>query len=83
MLNTGDVVNMSAMFSQAKNTDPDVLLWDTSKVVNMGHMFDGAKQAIPTVDEWDVSKVTDMQYMFRDTSNSRINISKKSTERSG
>ena len=76
MLNTGDVVNMSAMFSQAKNTDPDVLLWDTSKVVNMGHMFDGAKQAIPTVDEWDVSKVTDMQYMFRDTSNSRINISK-------
>ena len=35
MLNTGDVVNMSAMFSQAKNTDPDVLLWDTSKVVNM------------------------------------------------
>lgn len=63
-LDTSQVTDMSFMFADTAEANPDVSGWDTSRVENMSFMFSGAKKARPDISGWDMSQVTDMRGMF-------------------
>ena len=58
-------VDMSRMFSNAKNFDGDISKWDVSRAENMRGMFLGATSFNGDLTKWDVSSVKDMSDMFR------------------
>ncbi len=60
---TSSVTDMSNMFYDARQTNPDTSGWDTSNVTNMENMFYDARQATPSTG-WDTSNVTNMKGMF-------------------
>ncbi len=64
-LNTSEVKNMSAMFSDCSITSLDLSNFNTSSVENMKYMFNRCKK-LEAVDmsNWDTSKVKDMNDMF-------------------
>lgn len=61
---TSEVTDMSNMFNNAIQAEPDTSGWDTSKVTSMKSMFYLAAAAQPVTGGWDTSKVTDMSKMF-------------------
>ena len=65
-LDTGNVTNMSDMFSGASSLNSlDVSKWDTSKVTDMHYMFNSARSLKSLdVSNWDTGNVTDMSRMF-------------------
>ena len=62
--NVSNVINMSAMFTEAKNFNADISSWDVSNVVDMSRMFSEAESFNQDISSWDVSNVTDMRAMF-------------------
>ena len=62
--NTSKVTNMSSMFKQAHNVEPETEAWDTSKVTDMSEMFKGASSADPNTSNWNTSKVENFEGMF-------------------
>ncbi len=64
-LNTSEVKNMYAMFSNCAITSLNLSSFNTSSVENMKYMFNSCKK-LETVDmsNWDTSKVKDMTDMF-------------------
>ena len=65
---TSEVTDMSRMFANSPNVQPETGDWDVSNVTTMYRMFAGAKKANPDVRNWDVSSVTNMSAMFSSTS---------------
>ncbi|MDK8354024.1 BspA family leucine-rich repeat surface protein, partial [Actinotignum sanguinis] len=63
-MDTSSVVDMSRMFLQTYNANPDVSNWDTSKVTNMSSVFDHVRRFHPDVSKWDTGNVTKMSSMF-------------------
>ncbi|MGJ8664485.1 MAG: BspA family leucine-rich repeat surface protein, partial [Marinicella sp.] len=63
--NTSSVTNMTAMFINTSNANPNTSNWDTGNVWNFGGMFDNALSANPDVSLWDTSSATDMSGMFQ------------------
>ena len=59
-----NVTNVSKMFLQANDANPDTSSWDTSNIFNMSQMFLSAWDANPDTSNWDTSNVTDMSFMF-------------------
>ena len=72
---TGNITNMSWMFSNASSFNQDISSWDTSSVTTMGYMFDSASSFNQDISSWDTSSVTDMSGMFLDASSFNQDIS--------
>ncbi len=73
--NTSQVLNMSSMFFNAVNADPDTSGWDTSNVTNMASLFSGASSANPDVSGWDTSSVTNMSSIFKGLTSANPDVS--------
>ncbi|MFK5854533.1 MAG: BspA family leucine-rich repeat surface protein, partial [Bacteroidota bacterium] len=58
------VTNMSQMFQNAVQANPDTSGWNTSTVTTMQVMFQNAIAANPDTSNWDTSAVTNMGFMF-------------------
>ena len=73
--NTGNVKNMSYMFSGASSTTLDVSNFDTSNVINMDSMFAGTSVSNLNLDNFNTSKVENMSGMFYDSKVSTLDLS--------
>ena len=74
-LDTSNVTDMSDMFYDVKQADPNTSTWDTSNVTNMFGMFRAATKANPDVSNWITSKVTDTRFMFGQATSATPNVS--------
>ena len=61
---TGQVIDMSSLFSFDFSFDAQIGYWDTRNVVNMSRMFFFAQNFNQSLDNFDTSSVTDMHWMF-------------------
>lgn len=61
---TSNVLDMTAMFSLARNFNSNISSWDTSSVVYMSFMFALAKCFNQNINSWDISNVVAMPGMF-------------------
>ena len=73
--NTGNVKNMSYMFSGASSTTLDVSNFDTSNVINMDSMFADTSVSNLNLDNFNTSKVENMSGMFYDSKVSTLDLS--------
>lgn len=73
---TGNVTDMSCLFSSILNFNQDISKWDVSNVNDMKHMFSGARNFNQDISEWNVSNVTNMYGMFSCASEFNQDISK-------
>jgi surface protein len=62
---TGNVTDMSTLFSSKTNFNDDISNWDVSSVTNMSSMFQFAFIFDQPLNTWDVSSVTNMGTMFQ------------------
>jgi hypothetical protein len=62
--NTGNVTNMSQMFTFCLLFNSNIGTWNTTNVVNMGSMFSGATLFNADISNWSVNNVVDMSNMF-------------------
>ena len=75
--NTGNVKNMSYMFSGASSTTLDVSNFDTSNVINMASMFESSGLTSLNLANFDTANVINMLSMFNKTSIKTIYVSNK------
>ena len=61
---TGQVTDMSFLFSGDSDFNGDIGYWDVSSVVDMSSMFEYADSFDRDLSGWDVSSVVDMSSMF-------------------
>ncbi len=73
-LDTTNVTDLSRMFANVKNADPNISGWNTSNVTRMTSMFEGSNMN-PDVSRWDVDKVKDMSRMFANATKATPNLS--------
>ncbi len=81
-LNTSNVTDMSWMFADLHESNPDVANWDTGNVTTMHGMFYtkfGSSIADPNVSNWNTSNVTDMAYMFYRAANATPDVTNWNT----
>jgi surface protein len=64
---TSRVTDMTFVFLEKKNINPDIRNWDVSGVLDMTHMFFLTDSFNIDLSSWDVSSVTDMSLMFGDS----------------
>ena len=74
-LNTSNVTEMGAMFSNSQVTDLDVSNWDTSNVTDMSSMFSRSKATDLDVSNWDTSNVISMYFMYKDSKITDLDVS--------
>ena len=72
---TGNVTDMSRMFSGESSFNQDISSWDTSSVTDMSWMFDSAASFNQDISSWDTSSVTNMSWMFGSVSSFNQDIS--------
>ena len=70
------VIDMSNMFSDAREFRGDISKWDVSNVRDMSGMFHWAKAFNSDLSKWEVSSVTNMPDMFRHAQSFNGDISK-------
>jgi surface protein len=64
--NTGNVINMSNMFNNARAFNQAIDSWNTAKVTTMQGMFQNASAFNQPISAWKTNSVTDMGSMFKD-----------------
>ena len=74
-LDTSNVTDMSDMFYDVKQADPNTSTWDTSNITNMFGMFRATTKANPDVSNWITSKVADTRFMFGQATSATPNVS--------
>ena len=61
---TGNVTNMTALFSNNTNFNDNISNWNVSNVIYMNYMFYNATSFNQNLSNWNVSNVTNMNNMF-------------------
>ncbi|MDA3891117.1 MAG: BspA family leucine-rich repeat surface protein, partial [Salinivirgaceae bacterium] len=64
---SGNITDMSEMFTGATSFNRDISSWDVSNVTTMEDMFLNASAFNQDIGSWDVSNVTNMKDMFQGT----------------
>jgi surface protein len=72
---TGNVTEMTGMFSRASAFNQDISEWDTGSVTNMEGMFLGASVFNQSLTGWDTGSVTNMFRMFEDATSFNQSLS--------
>ena len=73
--NTGNVINMSNMFNNAREFDKLIITFNTANVTTMQGMFANAIKFNKPIGSWNTAKVTTMQGMFQNASAFKQDIS--------